>query len=466
LTINHLPDEVLLEIFDSYRQSIDPYDHQWRKNHVWLNLAHVSRKWRAIVFASSFRLDLGITVGPENPDHIKTVLSSPLPIFIDYKKVYGYITGSARWRMRAALRHHDRVREIVFEGSRANFDGFFKETKCAFPMLESLVLRFEYGHVRQYIKLPDAFLGPDPSDPHLRRLSLERVSLASISGFLLSSTALTDLFLDVDTAFGPLPEMSLLACLKGMACLRSLGLSISSSPLDSSPPKDIVPLSNLTRFRYNGHCIFLSALAGLSGPSLRDVDIQFLGEICPIVHLPRFVNEIEEHYHAVHVTFGSWASHLSLLTQSEYTSHCKPRFNLGSLSGHLDSMMGMSGALSARLTTVEELCVTFNRTDDRVHLLSWRRFFQQFPRIRALRIEDADDSCIGRILIQHREEPGEDIAFLPALEEIVFGEDLHKTQTRSQSAALFAHECRMAIIQPLISAREQIGRPVKVSFSP
>jgi len=41
LNINHFPDEVLLEIFDSYRQSIDPYDHHWRKKYVWRALAHV-----------------------------------------------------------------------------------------------------------------------------------------------------------------------------------------------------------------------------------------------------------------------------------------------------------------------------------------------------------------------------------------------------------------------------------------
>lgn len=59
-TINHLPGEVVLEIFDSYRQDVDPYNHQWRGKHVWVILAHVCRKWRAVVFASASRLDLGV----------------------------------------------------------------------------------------------------------------------------------------------------------------------------------------------------------------------------------------------------------------------------------------------------------------------------------------------------------------------------------------------------------------------
>jgi hypothetical protein len=56
-----------------------------------------------------------------------------------------------------------------------------------------------------------------------------------------------------------------------MPCLRSLDLSTFSdpeSPSQSSTHKNIVPLLKLTRFRYDGHSVLLSALvAGLSAPS-------------------------------------------------------------------------------------------------------------------------------------------------------------------------------------------------------
>jgi hypothetical protein len=142
LTINNLPDEVLLEIFDFYRQDIDPYDHQWKENHVWINLAHVCRTWRAIVFTSSSRLDLGITIGPIKPYHIKTILSGPFPIFINYKDM-DRLFGSALWRMRAALKQHDRVREISIDRMGATYDKFFKETQCAFPALEAFPFALE-----------------------------------------------------------------------------------------------------------------------------------------------------------------------------------------------------------------------------------------------------------------------------------------------------------------------------------
>ncbi|KAI0269718.1 hypothetical protein BGY98DRAFT_280070 [Russula aff. rugulosa BPL654] len=145
LTINDLPGEVLLEIFVSYRQGIYPYQYQclWRKRYVWFNLAHVCRKWRAVMFASPSRLDLGITVGYKRPSGVRTILSGPLPIFVVYSGVHGItdLPGYEYRNMRTAFeRHRDRVREISFKGSSADFDKFFEVTKCPFPVLESLVL--------------------------------------------------------------------------------------------------------------------------------------------------------------------------------------------------------------------------------------------------------------------------------------------------------------------------------------
>jgi hypothetical protein len=116
--IHRLPDEVLLEIFDSYRQSItDQYEYYWRKKYAWFNLAHVCRRWRAATFASSSRLDLNVIVRPVKPNAIKTVPSGHLPILIDYEQLSEIdVNGTTVWRMCAGLRHRNRVREISFGG--------------------------------------------------------------------------------------------------------------------------------------------------------------------------------------------------------------------------------------------------------------------------------------------------------------------------------------------------------------
>ncbi|KAF8484017.1 hypothetical protein DFH94DRAFT_820681 [Russula ochroleuca] len=456
--IDHIPDDVLLEIFDFYRQDIDS-DRQWRWKCVWFSLAHVCKKWRAVVFASATRLDLGIPVGPRKPRHIKTFLSCSLPILINYRCGYRDITGSALWRMRAVLKHCDRVRRISFEGTDANFDKFFKATNCPFPLLESLSLRFKHC---SHPKIPDTFLrGPDLSDLHLRRLKMKLVSLTSVSGFLLSVTALTHLTLLINTPFSPSSGTSLLTCLQGMPSLRCLDLTITYKSRPSPPtPKDVVPLSKLSSFHYVGRCVNLDFLmAGISAPSLRDVNIRFFNEIWPpTVHLPRFINEMEECYHAVHVSFKNGDFHLSLLTQSECINRCKPCFKLGPfLKCSSESIIQISGALSMKFTTVEELRFAFDVYDNVFEIfIAWRRFLQRFPRVKAIRTERANNYSIAHILHQDHGNPDE-LSFLPVLEEIDLGEKpIDESQYGSQLAAF----------EPFLSARKQAGRQVNVFFRP
>jgi hypothetical protein len=412
------------------------------------------------VFASYSRLDLGITVGPKKPGHIKTILSGPLPIFIDYTS-HRDTTGSALWRLRAILRHcHDRVREIAFEGARADFDKFLKMTQRDFPVLKSLILQFEYPYEA---KLPDTFLrGPDLSDLHLRRISLRHVSLASISGFLLSATAVTDLLLHFDDSFSPSPA-SLLTCLQGMPCLCRLDLSMFSGspfqPTTTPTGKDMVRLSKLAGLFYAGYGVFLENLvAGLSAPSLRDVGLEFFEDISSFVHLPRFINEIEEHYHAVHVSFEDLGFGFSLQTQLEYNSLCRPGFKLVPIFGDVPkSVIRMSGMLSTRLTTVEELRVTFIRG---AHAsIPWRELLQHFPSVKVFRTEGANGYyCIARALLQDHGDPDDDFSFLSALEEIELGKN--PSTDESQCGR------ELAAFEPFVSARQQAGRPVKVFFRP
>jgi hypothetical protein len=469
LTINHIPDEVLLEIFDSYRQVQDCFDQQWSEEYVWFNLAHVCRKWRAIMFTSVSRLDLGITVGPEKPGHIKTILSGHWPILVDYDYRCRDITGSALWRMRAVLmHHHDHVRKIAFSGSRDNFDKFYKVTNYAFPLLESLAISFEDG----YEPIPDTFLrGLDLSDLHLRRLNFRLrgvISLASISRFLLSATALTDLYLVLDNAaFSPSSGTTLLTCLRGMPCLRRLRVIINfpyflDSPSQPSTTKDIVSLPKLTYLFYRGSSVLLDALvAGLSAPCLRDVNIQFVGaNLPPIVHLPRFINEIEDRYYDIYVTFQGCLFHLSFLIHSEYTSHCHLDLSFGpGVRLSQETIMTLAGALSTRLVTVEELRFIFRATDAIVweNFIPWRVFLQHFPNVKALRTQGGNNDRIARIFLPDHQGPRDVLAVLPSLEEIELDKNSLLTDESQREPVLAAFE-------PFVSARQQAGRPVKVFF--
>ena len=122
--------------------------------------------------------------------------------------------------------------------------------------------------------------------------------------------------------------------------------------------------------------------------------------------------------------------------------------------------MQISRKLFTRLSAIEELRVAFDGIDvNHLGFIPWRRFLLQFPCVKALRTEGKNNYCIARALFQDLERLGDDLAFLPALEEIELGKDELRTDESQRRDQLAAFE-------PFVSARQQAGRTVKVFFSP
>jgi hypothetical protein len=112
---------------------------------------------------------------------------------------------------------------------------------------------------------------------------------------------------------------------------------------------------------------------------------------------------------------------------------------------------------------VEELritCITFARTGAAI---PWREFLQHFPRLKALRTKGANNYCIARALLQDHGDPDDGLAFLSTLEEIELGKNPLLTD-ESRLSCQCGHE--LAAFETFVSARQQVGRPVKVFFSP
>jgi hypothetical protein len=389
------------------------------------------------MFALPFRLDLNVIVGPVKPRHIKTTLSGHLPILIDYMLLYGPMSAncSAIWRMRAALKHRHRVREISFGDVQCGpiFRKFIKATDNHFPALESLVLGIPDGHETD---IPATFLrGQDRSDLPLRRLGLYGGSPAFASRFLLSTTALTDLTLSLSvTSDAALLDLSrgssLLACLQRMQCLRSLNLTTPHESQDfllesqhSPVPKDTtatVSMSKLTRFHYSGLTTFLNHLmSGLSAPSLQDARFELCNEF-PLLYFSWVIDNVREEFRSVSVAFN--IDHFLLLSSTHLgeIDHFEPSsFKLDvNFSESPNSMNSMRSTPSTRLAMAEELTLNLRNSGvtrwEPEDASSMREFLCQFRSVRLLRVNPFVQE-IGLYLKQ--DEDGQEAIF-PVLEQV------------------------------------------------
>ena len=463
MTINDLHDELLLEVFDSYRQITDQLEYGcplWKEDYGWFNLAHVCTRWRAVVFASSFHLDINIIIKPEYPSDIKTILSGHLPIAIDYWGRPNSDSASALWRKHTALSHRDRVREIAVEVPSFVLGEFIRATNHHFPALEKLVIVFPEDHK---LEIPTTFLrGPDQSSLPLRHVRLYRAPLASASVLLLSATTLTDLTLLINSnpaVFDPSQGSLLLSCLQGMQSLRRLDLITPDIPQDSqsqhSTPKDIVPLLKLTRFHYCGRTIFLENLmSGLSAPSLKAACFSMLCRN-PLLCLSRVIDDVREEFRSIRVTFNGKYFGISASTQSGKINDFQPPFRL-SIDSVPHSIKSINGTASTKLAMAEELTLSLPSASITTweHVFSLRKFLRQFRSVRVLRVVPFERE-VGLYLQQNEGE-----AILPVLEEIELSVVRLKSHSDEEHQRRVAQA--LAAFEPLVSARERAGRLVKV----
>jgi hypothetical protein len=420
-------------------------------------------------------LDINIVVGPEKPGHIKTILSGHLPILVDYPWRPLDITGSALWRMRAALGHRDRAREISISFGAgyyygAMFDKFIKATTdCHFPALESLDLDFP-AHCERDI--PATFLRePDRSDPPLRRLGLFGSSLASAPGLLLSATALTDLALTLTfpAVFEPSQGSFLLSCLRGTQCLRSLDLTTPydvrnyQSQHSIATPKDIVRLSKLTRFHYQDPASFLNdfmsgADSRLLAPSLQDARFAVDGKY-PLLYLSRAIDDVSDEFRSVSVTFDKNDFHLLSSTHLGEIDHSKFKPRSFEFRLNVDCtpylINSMNSTPSTKLAMAEELTLNFsssNLTHLEEDVFSLREFLRQFRSVRLLRVNPFVWQ-VGHYLKQD-DDDGEAI-ILPVLEQV----ELSISRSAGLSGEYQRHAAEaLAAFEPC----ERAGRLVKV----
>lgn len=455
-----LPEDVLLDIFNAYRQLYElhpDYESLWNDKDGWMKLAHVCLRWRRVVLSSSTHLRLHLLFTPHRSPKASMLKFLPrLPILVDYSATAW--TEEEESFALAALRHRGGVRGITLRSPYPT--SLHKALRRSFPELESLQI-CPYDSNSHELVLPASLLSG--SAPRLRRLNLEKVAPASLSPLLSFTTGLVELAITVSTYDSSPPIPSLVRNLQRMSNLRRLKLNLLYRPdalylsFDEVSPMagDGLPLPKLTHLDFTVHRTYLQELVvGLATPSLRHLDGKLLGRAFSdftIPHMCKFIKDTACPFTSVRLEF-------SRLNIEFYASHSSSDKQFRITIPEHASLEQLSRELSRQLSSVEELVVTSDAfrwsAEPPAQRDFWRRFFCQVSQMKSVQLPGEMALDISRSFQQDDQEFAPDL--LPALERLevrsLLGEGDHYATIRDG-------------FEPLVAARKRAGHKLKFSWS-
>jgi hypothetical protein len=222
--IDMLPDNVLVEIFDFYREDTIFSIHAnriytWR----WKTLIQVCRRWRCVIFESPRRLDLRIVCTDLTPTRTSLDIWPPFPISISCW--YNVRMKSAENVVAAVEHGHDRISHISINCiNRSALEKLAAAMQQPLPALKDLRL----GSFDQLLpELPERFLSG--SAPLLEFFELRGISFPTFPKCILSCTHIRYLsILDIPHS-GYISPDAMVACLAALPNLKDLSIGFGSS---------------------------------------------------------------------------------------------------------------------------------------------------------------------------------------------------------------------------------------------
>ena len=295
VTIETLPDDTLLEIFDFYR--VDAVDHSRGRPWKWHRLAHVCRRWRYIVYTSPRRLDLQILCKSGAP--IKRILRTwpTLPLVLRFR-------GNERSKrlpdnVMIALRHPDRVCEINFSLTSSIIGSIAEMIQVPFLALKSIQMTSK--DTEEPPVLGD-FLGG--SAPLLEQIYLGGIAVPfpAIRRLVSSTSHLNKLsLLKIPHTCYFSPE-DLVTCLSALVHLKDLSVSFRSpasrpkpSIMTRPPSPERATLPSLVCLGFGGASEYLEEfVARIDCPVLATLWIKYFNQlIFEIPQLVEFISRVD-----------------------------------------------------------------------------------------------------------------------------------------------------------------------------
>jgi F-box-like len=375
VTIDELPDDVLVEIF--LYVNIRDLDIP----NPWHALVHVCRRWRYLVFASPRHLNLRLEYRGHRP--MSEVLDAwPVP---PVSLISIIRPSDQRWdNIVAALEseHSNRICEIyVNNTTNLRWERFAAAMQKPLPELILLQV-YTAGHSVAPV-LPESFLGG--SAPRLRTLYLDMIPFPSIPKLLLSVIGLVTLFLDDIPHSGYFSTDAIAIALAVMTRLESLRLGFrfpQSRPDTESralPPPTRSVLPSLTQLRFEGVFKYLEdLLARIDAPLLYDLYIESFTDLnFDVPQLRQFIGHAKEFktFDRADVTLYNFGIGLCVYPNTMgIGDHRRLELQIESieLDDQLSSLFQVCNSFLPLISAFEELGIREDEDEDWFSLSGWR----------------------------------------------------------------------------------------------
>ena len=224
ISVDTLPDDVLIAIFDQYVN--ENYSYPIPREKAWQSLVHVCRRWRSIVFGSPRHLNLQLvcTERTRARDMLDVWPAFPLVIWCRGH----YETGrkdKLEDNIISVLERRDRVCQIALSNVQSSdWDILLAAMQQPFPELTNLLIWLDDYHSVSVV--PNSFLGG--SAPRLEFLQLNRIPFPGLPNLLLSATHLVTLYLFDIPHSGYISPEAMVTCLSTLTSLSSFSLVFQS----------------------------------------------------------------------------------------------------------------------------------------------------------------------------------------------------------------------------------------------
>jgi hypothetical protein len=425
----------------------------WARGRWWYRLAHVSQRWRKLIFGSASYLRLSLVCTNGTPVEDMLTHSPPLPLTVDYIDEDG-ITARDEQGILLALKQRHRVRHLRLIFPVQNLRRLVMAIDEEFPILEHLIM---------YPPLNDNTPLRSPGTlqaPHLRHLTLRGFACAIRSGLHPTAVGLVTLCLTIVHPSAYFQPNILLQGISFMPQLESLEIAFQSPIRNRDLERQLpitthITLPNLRLFWFRGDSAYLEAVVSrITTPRLETLRIRLFNQLMfSLPRLGQFMNTTENlRFDNAVIMFKDKEidARISFREADTYG------FGVAVECWHLDWQVpavaqisnGLTQVLSAveHLTLEHELHSQSSEEQNDVDRMELRNLLRSFNNVKNLRVEDGLVEKLSDCL---ELEDGEDpLELLPELQVLRY------SGIRNTGDAFTS----------FVDSRQKAGRPVTLAI--